>query len=104
MFILLWVWRDGKTFRISLPDEQFFEASPTFQREWHVAEQIQVLNPLIRPIPKGYTLVVALNEAHFPYATRTIAQVRDIFNTNENGVYFLADTPTIQHLLAVLKP
>ena len=102
MFILLWLWRDGVTLRISLPNKQFFPESPTFEREWTLFEKIAVIDPLVRPIPRGYSLIVALNDTQFPYATKTISQVRDLFNTDENGVYFLADNTTIQYLLGLL--
>lgn len=75
-----------------------FEDSPSMAREWTCIDVLQAINPLVRPIPKGYNLVVAKSLDQYPYNTYAIRLVADLFNTSERGVYFLANDELINDI------
>jgi hypothetical protein len=75
-----------------------FEDSPSMAREWTHIDVLQAINPLVRPIPKGYNVVVAKSLDQYPYNTYAIRLVADLFNTSERGVYFLANDELIDDI------
>lgn len=101
MSITLVVWTSQQTpgCIITLDGEIPFEDAPTVQDQWIETKKIRMISPLVRPIPDGYDIYIAKRQQSYPYLTSSIYRPRDIFNTSDRGVYFIATPKQVDNLL-----
>lgn len=94
--VTIWKWRrDSTTYLITSGPasenlDYIFDEAIGMAREWRPISSRRYFNPMFRPIPDGFNLVVAVRNKVFPYGTKSVETAADIFNINVQGVYFLA--------------
>jgi hypothetical protein len=92
MKLYVWRWsKDPSKVLITLPTNQLFEDSETFSREWILEKIFDVVDPLLRPIPKDMNMTVVQQSKSFPYHSYNLVLMNDLFNPTLQGVYFLSN-------------
>jgi hypothetical protein len=66
--------------------------SPSLSQKWRPYYTFIAYNPLIMPYPPGMQLFRAIHAPHYPYELTDIVPIRDVFNVEQPGTYFVAFT------------
>lgn len=66
--------------------------SESSRGEWRKYYTFLGYNPLIPPYPAGSELFRARHSTNYPYELKEIKSVRDVYNVDEPGTYFVAFT------------
>lgn len=66
--------------------------SETSAQNWRVYYTFLAYNPLIPPYPAGSELFLAQHSTHYPYELIQVKSIRDNYNVDAPGTYFVAYT------------
>jgi hypothetical protein len=64
--------------------------SPSLNQKWRIYYTFNALNPLITPYPEGTQLFRARHSSVYPYELIDIIPIKDVFNIEDPGTYFVA--------------
>jgi hypothetical protein len=102
--IQVWKWaRESDKFIIALEGETLFEDAAVFRAEWNLLTTLKFLSALQRPIPEGFSLILARRKQSFPYNTSELMMMDDVFNPVGRGAFFLASRPQLDQLAQLTK-
>lgn len=75
-----------------LYDQQFPFKTESMMNDWRIYYTFISYNPLIPPYPAGSELFIAKHSSQYPYELQVVKSVRDNYNVDEPGTYFIGYT------------
>lgn len=66
--------------------------SDSASRDWRVYYTFLAYNPLVPPYPAGSELFLARHSTKYPYELLEVKSIRDNYNVDDPGTYFVAYT------------